>query len=146
MVPAIPEAAGEKRRPEYDFKRVDWKLRDISTLEQLKIIVDKIYNDTNKPKRITIHRLSYETGIRYLDKASLEKMPKTSEYLKEILESFDDIRIRKIKWAINEILKSTDEVLNITNIRIKAGIRTLDNSLKERIKEEIEKIDTLSKT
>lgn len=133
------------RTPEYDFKRVDWKLRDISTLEQLKIIVDKIYNDTNKPKRITIHRLSYETGIRYLDKASLEKMPKTSEYLKEILESFDDIRIRKIKWAISEILKSTNEVLNITNIMKKAGIRSLDNLLREKIKEEIEKIDTLSK-
>ena len=45
-----------------------------------------------------------------------------------------------ISLAINEILKSNDEVLNITNIRIKAGIRTLDNSLKEIIKEEIVKL------
>ena len=125
----------------YEFKRVDWELRDNDTLDKLKLVVDKIYNDTNKPKRITLYRLSYETGLIYLNKKELKKMPKTSEYINTILESFDDIRIRKIKWAISEILKSNEENLTMTNVGIKAGINLTDTFWKQKIKEEINKVN-----
>lgn len=53
-------------------------------------------------------------------------MPKTSKYINTILESFDCIHIRKIKWAINEILRTNEANLNMTNVGIRTGIRLTD--------------------
>lgn len=127
------------RTPTYNFSRVDWKIRDEEILHKLKLNVNKIHKDTNKPKRITLYRLSYETGLRnILIKEQLEKMPKTSKYLSTVLESLDDIRIRKIDWAINDILINNEKNLTLTNVALKSGISLTNDYWRQKIKEKIE--------
>lgn len=129
----------ELRKPLYKFNRVNWDARDEETLMIVKEFVENLYLCRDKPERVTLYRISYNTGLKYLNNKSLEKLPKTREYLKDKLEDFYDINIRKIKWAINQIIEKKDRNLSPYQVCLISGVRN-NKFWRDIIKEEIENI------
>lgn len=102
--------------------RVDWDARDKELLEKVKDAVEQILNVVGKPKRITVGRIGAVIGMRALLEKHLDKMPKTKEYLEQVVESEDKHRLRKIEWAMRELEREGEDILKWKVLR-KAGIR-----------------------
>ena len=102
--------------------RVDWNQRDNEILSQIKGIVNKMMNSDEKPERITISLIGSKLGIRGLLEKHLDKLPKTKAYLDSVKETNHDFRLRRIRWAVNELEKEGEE-LQLWKIMRKAGIR-----------------------
>jgi hypothetical protein len=83
---------------------VDWHKRDIELLDKVKNFLDN-WNDSEKPIRKTIYRISKELNVPYLWYGT-ENLPLTMEYLKNELESIEDFQLRRIKKVICEIRNS----------------------------------------
>ncbi len=121
------------RKPKCDYGKVDWNLRDEETLKKLYVVVSNILTSKERPQRITLYKLSYECNLPYLTNKNLNKLPRTSKYLEDILETKEDAKLRKIKWAIKEIINSDIEKLGLYNVYVKAGIRCPSKLDKEKI-------------
>ena len=102
--------------------RVDWNQRDNEILSQIKGVVDKMLNSDEKPERITISLIGSKLGIRGLLEKYLDKLPRTKAYLDSVKETNHDFRLRRIRWAVNELEKEGEE-LQLWKIMRKAGIR-----------------------
>lgn len=123
------------RKPSNNNKKVDWKLRDEETLDKLRPIVSDFLISKEKPEKITINKLAYKSNLSYLTNKNLNRLPKTAKYLENVLETKEDFKLRKIKWAIKEIINSDIERLNITNIYSKASINSYTELETEKIKQ-----------
>lgn len=104
--------------------RVDWNQRDNEILSQIKGIVDNILNLDERPERITISSIGSKLGIRGLLEKHLDKLPKTKAYLDSVKETNHDFRLRRFRWAVNELEKEGEE-LQLWKIMRKAGIRNI---------------------
>jgi hypothetical protein len=102
--------------------RVDWGKRDKEMLQKVRIVVNAILNSPGKPERISIGFVGSKLGMRGLLERHLNKLPQTMKYLNAVKETDDDYRIRRIKWAINELGKEGQDLKEWKIFR-KAGIR-----------------------
>jgi len=83
---------------------VDWEKRDEECLKLAKEAVKLILAKEGKPARITPLSIRRTIGAgRWFEK---KKLVKTHKYLEEITEDINSFRIRKIKWAINEMIQN----------------------------------------
>lgn len=87
------------------ISRIDWEKRDNELLLRVKEVVKEIIDSEEKPERITISRVGSKLRIRALLEKHLSKLPRTQKYLKEKMESIKDFQIRRIEWAIKELIK-----------------------------------------
>jgi hypothetical protein len=106
-------------------KLVDWDKRDKEILEQVREQVRKIYEYRGKPQRITVWRIGININKLTLLQKHLHRLPKTKEYLLTYIESVEDIQVRRIKWAIQELSKSGR--LKIWEVVRKAGLNEKDS-------------------
>ncbi|WP_311062404.1 TnsD family Tn7-like transposition protein [Thermoanaerobacterium sp. CMT5567-10] len=111
-----------KKRVNNGYIRVDWDSRDKEILPKVEGVVKDMLNSKEKPERISISRIGGKLGIRALLEKHLDKLPRTRAYLDSVKESDKDFRIRRIKWAIQELEKEGQELKEWRILR-KAGIR-----------------------
>lgn len=88
-------------------KRVDiveWEKRDEECLKLVKVAVKLILAKEGKPARVTPISIRRTIGAgRWFEK---KKLVKTHKYMEEIPEDINNFRIRRIKWAINEMIQN----------------------------------------
>jgi len=123
-----------KKRVNNGYIRVDWNSRDKEILPKVKDVVKNMLDSKDKPERISISKIGSKLGIRALLEKHLDKLPRTKAYLDSVKESDKDFRIRRIKWAIQELEKEGQELKEWRILR-KAGIR---KEYQENIKIELE--------
>lgn len=121
-----PKVKTRKKKAE----TVDWKKRDEECLSLAKEAVQKLLQADEKPIRIIPSCIRREIGAkRWFNN---QKLVKTQQYLKSITEDINSYRVRKIKWAINEMKKS-GEKLTVYKIQLKAGFGGGNIEIKETI-------------
>lgn len=81
---------------------IDWGKRDEECLRLAKEAVEIILKREGKPTRVTPSNVRKTLG--YGSWFNNVKLVKTHRYLKEMKEDIDEFRIRKIKWAIDEMI------------------------------------------
>lgn len=115
---------------------LDWGLLDKNTLILVKKAVVEILNLDGKPKQ-----LSNALIRRYLEKSysfNSKKLIKTRRYIKRLVEDIDSYRIRKVKWAIQELI-SRDERVTRFKIQLVAGFgSSCDSYIKNLIDKVLE--------
>jgi hypothetical protein len=124
-----PKFHEKKKRAEL----VDWEKRDEECLELAKDAVKKLYAIEGKPVRIIPNNIRKVTGVNrwFFNK----KLAKTQQFIKDVKEDIESYRVRKIKWAIHEMLNN-EERLTVYKIQLKAGF----GGENQEIKREIERI------
>ncbi|MZK48997.1 TnsD family Tn7-like transposition protein [Clostridium beijerinckii] len=80
-------------------KKINWEKRDEEMLQEVKEVVEAIYNSKEKPERVTVGAVGRKIGKVYLLQKYLDKMPKTKLYLQEKVESVKEYQDRRVKWV-----------------------------------------------
>jgi hypothetical protein len=122
----------------YTTERVNWVLRDNELQKEIIQVVEKIRKLKGKPQRVTkkmiASYLQYPNHLEWLN-----KLPKTQQTLKDVVETIEDYHLRKVSWAIKEILES-DRKLSVNNICKLAGkYETFSDKVKEFVTIQVEK-------
>ncbi|WP_368492926.1 TnsD family Tn7-like transposition protein [Geobacillus thermodenitrificans] len=117
-------------------KEVDWEERDNNLLLEVKAAYKKIM-EKEKPTRITIYSIRREIERpNYLSKKTLNKLPKTREYLNNIIETVPEFQIRRVHYAF-EILQKENKT--ITEYALKKAAQ-LPTHCDQTVQDEINKI------
>lgn len=109
--------------------KVDWEERDKEILNEVKNIVEQLLSSEGKPERVNIGRVGKKIGKLSLFEKQLDKMPLTKEYLEKYIETVEEFKERRIKWAINE-LEGEGEVVKVWKVMRKAGVRNINGETK----------------
>lgn len=111
----------EKKNRLGRIERIDWDVRDAQVLKQAQQAVEQIRDTKGRPKRITVGRIGSIIGMRGLLEKHLNKMPDTKGFLSISIEDEKGFRLRRVKWAINELIEEGEQVLKWKVLR-RAGI------------------------
>jgi hypothetical protein len=123
-----PKLNTRKKRTE----TIDWEKRDEECLALAKEAVAKLLQTEGKPIRIIPANIRRVIGVkRWFYNKSLVK---TGQYLKEVTEDIKSYRVRKIKWAIDEMIKN-GEKLTVYKIQLKAGFGGGNKEIKKLIEQ-----------
>ncbi|MBB4825598.1 transcriptional regulator with XRE-family HTH domain [Sporosarcina luteola] len=112
-------------------KRVDWSKRDKDYLVQIKYAIEKIEN-LSPPQRVTLNRIENIANLSRLNK-NLDKLPETNDYLSDKLESIEAFQLRRIKWAMDEIERSGEEI-TYSKVVMKANVYKASSNILDEIK------------
>lgn len=94
----------EQNAPPALSSGVDWNSRDREMLQAITVAVENILLSDERPQWITYHRIQYDTGISQLKhKLSKGTLPLTEEYVLGHIETVEEWRKRKIRWAVEKI-------------------------------------------
>ncbi|MEC1759897.1 TnsD family Tn7-like transposition protein [Schinkia azotoformans] len=110
----------------------DWETKDKESLEMAMEAVRKILEVNGKPLRVcpaNIRRYSEARNWFYN-----EKLIRTKKYITEVTEDIECYRIRKIKWAINE-MKQKKMRISPYRVRLYAGFGGVGKDVRELINE-----------
>lgn len=129
----------EKVTPRYIKRKekeavVDWNKRDEECLDMVKNAVKMLLSKPGKPIRIRSSSIRRECGeTRYLNN---KKLIKTQVYIDSATEDINSFRVRKIRWAIKEIIDK-DIMVTPYKVQLYAGFGGMNN---KELREQIEKI------
>lgn len=129
----------DKVNKKVNNQRVNWHVRDLQILEEVQNAYTELKNGV-KPKRITISKLGKLTKRSSLLEKKLHKLPKTKEFINNIIESVEEFQIRRIKRTVEQLDK---EDLLLWKIRRKAGIK---ESFYKNLDVKIENFITMKQT
>lgn len=119
---------------------VDWEKRDQEVKLKIEELVEELNNTQELPKRINFNRIGKTLSIDTLLRVHIDKMPNTSQYLENVIETKEDFIIRKIRWAIQKIDSDEHEYLDVSTVLKVAHIYNKDKKLfKDIIQDEIDK-------
>lgn len=121
------------RKPRTDF--TDWNQKDEECLKLAQDAVKVILNKDGKPIRVSPWRIKQTIGAG--NWFNNKKLIRTQQYLRESKEDINDFRVRKIKWAINELSKQ-DESITAYKVQLQAGFGGGSKEVKELIKKVLE--------
>lgn len=122
------------RKRSDDF--IDWEQRDAECLGLAKNAVETILQREGKPIRITPTSIRNTLGFgRWFTN---EKLKSTNRFLCEVKEDINRFRIRKIKWAIDEMI-SKGESITPYKIQVYAGFGGSNKEVRRLILETLEK-------
>lgn len=121
-------------------KTLDWGKRDEECLKLSKIAVQEILDTEGKPIRIGPENIRREIGARrwFYDK----RLTKTHEYIAKASEDIESYRVRKIKWAIEEIIKE-DEAITPYKVQLYAGFGGNNEVVRPLIEKELLNMEKL---
>lgn len=112
----------EKNSPPATYASINWKEKDRQCLEQVKAAIMILESETGKPKRRSLGKVVSITGLNtLLQKSAALNIPLTMSYLSEHLETDDEWRKRKIRWAVEELNKSGQEI-SLAKLRTKCSV------------------------
>src|SRR5690625_140720 len=122
------------RKPRSD--NIDWKRKDEECLKLAKEAVQTILNKPGKPIRVTPASITRTVGEGDWFRKN-KNLVKTLEFMETAKEDIDDFRIRKIRWAIEEMLKN-DESLTPYKVQLYAGFGGGNTKVRELIEKKLE--------
>ncbi|WP_278247831.1 TnsD family Tn7-like transposition protein [Alicyclobacillus tolerans] len=97
---------------------IDWEKRDEECLTLAKQAVESILNREGKPIRVLPATIRQEIGVRrWLDNP---KLVRTRRFIQQVTEDINSYRIRKIKWAIDELEREGMSVM-VYKVQLRAG-------------------------
>ncbi|WP_148347412.1 TnsD family Tn7-like transposition protein [Clostridium butyricum] len=108
---------------------VDWVKRDNELLESVKEAVSKILYKHGVPERIC--RASIRRELQSTRSINNKKLVRTNNYIRQNTETNGEYQIRKINWAIDELIKNNKKV-TIYSVNMRSGF---GGHYKEGIKE-----------
>jgi hypothetical protein len=109
-----PRLKSRKQRP----SDIDWGKRDEECLGLAKSAVENLLGVKGKPIRIMPSTIRRAIGVkRWFNHAKLQK---TRQYIEGITETIESYRVRKIKWAIEDMIKQCEK-LTVYKVQLKAG-------------------------
>lgn len=110
--------------------RIKWESFDLDVISKVENIVNSILESDEKPIRITKTMITKMIKQQYNISIDLDKLTKTKAYLDEKIETFEEFRMRKIKWAI-KLLDNNNDKLTYTNV---ANTINLSSKIRKEIK------------
>ncbi|WP_077318149.1 TnsD family Tn7-like transposition protein [Virgibacillus proomii] len=116
---------------------IDWDKRDEECLRLAKEAVEIILHREGKPIRITPSSIRNTLGLGSW--FHNKKLVRTQRYLKEVKEDIDEFRIRKIKWAIDEIIENNG-VLTPYKVQLYAGFGGSNKVIRKLILIELDRM------
>lgn len=119
----LNESSPYLRKVQTQYCKIDWKARDTEVLQQIKTTIAEMLDSDKRPERISISRIGKKIGSLALIEKHLIRMPEAQVYMNSHVETLEQFRIRRIKWAAKE-LNSAGEELKEWKIIRKAGIRS----------------------
>lgn len=102
---------------------IDWTARDAEYLKRLQRGLDELIKQPGRPKWACKSSVANMAGIGNSIYQRLDRLPHSKTFLENHLETKDEWRKRKIRWAV-ERLKEKEEPLTIHRVREKCGIST----------------------
>lgn len=109
--------------------RVNWEMRDLEISYLVEKECKKVLSCNNiKPKRITSSLIGRRIGKHDVIIKNVTKLPITDKVLKQYIETPEEHRIRRIRWAISSLSRNNEEIKSWKVARI-AGIRRCYNHL-----------------
>lgn len=121
-----PRISQKRKRRE----SIDWVKRDEECLRLAIEAVEQILKKEGKPTRITPLNIRRTVGVRKWFKN--KNLVKTNQFLKKVNENIDEFRKRKIKWAIEDMVKR-GEKLTVYKIQLFAGFGGANKDIKKLI-------------
>lgn len=109
---------------------IDWERRDKECLEMAKKAVEVILNKKGKPIRVCPSNIRRVLGVGVW--FNNKKLMNTNNYMREIREDTNSFRIRKIRWAIEEMIEKEEE-LTPYKIQLYAGFGGNNKEVRELI-------------
>lgn len=123
-----------KRFKKGNINFIDWVERDSECLELSQQAVQEIFKYEGKPIRICKSTIRRHLGLNTW--FNNKKLIKTHEYISKIEEDIKSYRIRKIKWAIEEMTKQ-DENITPYKVQLYAGFGGNTKEVKPLIEKEL---------
>lgn len=112
----------EAQSPPVQYVSTDWGEKDRECLSRAQIVVEALQNAEGRPSQITKGAVIRSTGMYRLNhKKAAERLPLTFAYLAENLESADQWRRRKIRWAVKTIYEQSG-LLSLAKVLTKSAI------------------------
>ncbi|WDH83376.1 TnsD family Tn7-like transposition protein [Paenibacillus urinalis] len=126
------EVTPEIRKRENKKAVIDWNQRDEECLRLAKEAVKTLLNNDGKPIRIVPASIRRAAGVKrwFLHK----KLSKTWEYLLAVTEDINSYRIRKIKWAIAELMEKQGKA-TVYQVQLYAGFGGNNKEIKLTIEQ-----------
>jgi hypothetical protein len=90
---------------------VDWNSKDEEVIQKVKIAVDDIKNAIGRPKKITITLIGKKIGLSQFLYSNINRLPKTEEYIENAIDTNKSYQIRKVKWAVQELMNEGEGVI-----------------------------------
>ena len=91
-------------------------------MKKVKEAVTMLKSETGKPKQLSLGSIVRITGLNTLLRKNAEQnIPLTMSYLAEHLETEDEWRKRKIKWAVQEVYNTGQEI-SMAKIHTKCSV------------------------
>ncbi|GIP52959.1 TnsD family Tn7-like transposition protein [Paenibacillus vini] len=111
---------------------IDWNLRDEECLKLAMKAVETILSIDGKPIRIIPANIRRAVGVKrwFLHK----KLSKTWQYLEEITEDIHSYRVRKINWAIADLMKKRGKA-SAYQVQLYAGFGGKNDEVRKTINE-----------
>lgn len=134
----LKENSPKTQSKTHNNNRVNWQKRDLEVLAHVKKSIQELYA-IEKPVYVCRSRIGKEISRTSLIEKFIDKLPKTKKYLDHHIETREEYQIRRINWAINEIIKK-DQSLQEWKVCRLAGLKNeLSPRVKQSLKIEIEK-------
>lgn len=134
----LPAVINKKKINYRSNSRVDWEKRDEEVLATIK----KQYKSLllkEKPIRINKGNLSKAEGLLPIIEKKLSKLPRTEEYINNIVESVEEFQLRRSKLIVDKKVEDEEE-LRLWDVQRLAGIRTeVFSKIKINIEEYIDR-------
>ena len=112
----------DKNSPPASYISTNWKEKDRIFLGKVKDTISLLKAESGKPKFISLGKVVRMTGLNTLmRKNASQNIPNTMSYLSEHLETENEWRKRKIKWAVDEIFREGG-VLSLSRVCMKSSI------------------------
>lgn len=119
------------------YQKLDWVKRDNELAKEIMLIVQEMLEEA-KPVRLSHHGITQR--IKHPRKIpNWDRLPKSQKVLKGVVETSEEFRIRRIRWACQEISRR-DERLNKSSVRMMAGLMSPQSeTVMQTIDEELSK-------
>jgi nuclear transport factor 2 (NTF2) superfamily protein len=97
-----------------------WEIKDAELLPKVIAVVNEMYS--GKPERVLWNTVGGKLGIGGWFVKRKDKMQKVKAFLDEKVETLQEFQLRKLEWAIDELIKEGASVTK-WNLLEKAGIK-----------------------
>lgn len=124
-------------KKEISNNRINWPRRDIEISDEIRKVASNIVDNETKLVRITRTEIGRTLRVQSLLIRTHSKLPMTQEALNEVVESLEQFQIRRIKWAVQHLMKQKMNVQAWEVFKV-AGIKQkFEDKYRSLIEEEI---------
>lgn len=142
----IPSRRSQKESNPQQPPRVDWKKRDAQLADLARLTALRLKNTPGRPVQITKQAISRDIGQVTLISKNLSKLPLTAKALAEVVETAEELAIRRVQWAHECFLKENIHPKRYQLIsRASMGRKMADSpQVKKAIATALESLDPLN--